>query len=175
VPNSLRRNSLDSNSNAVLKIGSRAAELRATSLKINGKITLGLALRTGVVQRGRPALGGAVVLQLPVLHRSMRSLVNIVQSDCIAFILAYGKAQTICAAFGWHPGASAGVAQIAEIFEFDLRGRNGFRTGAARPTEAGAQRQTARERPANQKSLFFGKEKRTRHDSPILVLMPKIV
>jgi hypothetical protein len=105
----------------------------------------------------------------------MPALVNILQHDLIAFVIAHGKAQTVCAAFRWHPGTAAGVAQIAEVFEFDLRRHNGLRACMARSAEAGAQGQTARERPANQKGLFFGKEKRTRHGSPILVLKPKIV
>ncbi len=118
---------------------------------------------------------GAIVLQPSVFYRSMLAFVDIVQRDFIAFVVAYSKAQAVRAAFHWHPGAPAGVTQVAEVFEFDIRWHNGVRAGAARSAETGAQRQTARKRPANQKSLFFGKEKRTRHGSPILVPMPKIV
>src|SRR5258708_10995921 len=110
-----------------------------------------------------------------MLHRSMLTLIDIVQGDLAAFVLAHSKAQAARAPLRRHPGTSAGVAQIAEVFEFDLRGRNGFSACTARPTEAGAQRQTARKRPANQKSLFFGKEKWARHGSPILVPTAKIV
>src|ERR1041384_3114328 len=101
-----------------------------------------------------------------MFQRGMFALVDIVQSDSLAFILGYGESQAIRAPLCRHFGASTGVAHIAEIFEFDLRWRYGGCAGVARPAETGAQRQAARERPANHKGLFFGKEKRARHDSP---------
>jgi hypothetical protein len=110
-----------------------------------------------------------------MLHWSMIALVDIMQSNPLAFVLGDSESQAVRAPLSRHSGASMGVSQITEVFEFDLCWGNGFCSGTARPTETGTQRQTARERPADHEGLFLGEEKRACHDNLILVPMPKIV
>ena len=79
-----------------------------------GHIAFSLALNADIGVRNGPGAGGAVVLKVPVFHRSMVAITGIMQQNPVASILSYGKAESIagplCRNF-----CALSIAEITEI------------------------------------------------------------
>jgi Tetratricopeptide repeat len=102
-----------------------------------------------------------------MLHRRMLTLINVAQGHSSG-IISGRKTQAIGLALCRQSLASAGVADIAEIPELIIRGRDFIARCAAGATKAGAKGQARREGPRDGVNLFDGKKERTSHSTAIL-------
>ena len=83
-------------------------------LQIGNDIAFCLALNADVRVWDGPGAGGAIVLELSVLHRSVVTLTGIVQQNPVASIFSYGKAESIAGPLGGNFCALS-IAEITEI------------------------------------------------------------
>jgi len=136
-----------------------------------GHIAFSLALNAGIRMWDGPSAGGAVVLKVPVFHRSMVTITGIMQQNPVASIFGDSKAHSIASPLCRNLCALAGIAEIAEVLQFSIIGNTPGRARSAGPTESCSQRKTLRERPQDGATFFGGKEIRTSHGTLILVPM----
>jgi hypothetical protein len=135
------------------------------SLQINGQVTLSLALYAGIVEGCLPSTRSTVVLQPSVPGRGMSAIVDVVEQDFIVRVLGNGEPDGVSPAFGRQPAAGIGMTEVAEIAQRSIIGGEFSSVGAARPAEAGAQRQPIRERPCDRETSLGRKEKGAGHGS----------
>jgi hypothetical protein len=154
---------------------SAATALTQPPLQIRAKIAFRLALYARILEGGKPALCGAVVLELPMGHRSVPAVIDVMQENPASAVPGHGESNGIGAAHRRHAGAAASVAEITEVAKGGVIRNKLFRTGAAGPAETAAQRQTVWEWPADREGLFRREEVWARHSRIILVPVSRIV
>jgi len=84
-------------------------------LKIYSNETFGLALQATIAQGRRPSLAVTIVFQAAVFQGFVLAFAHVVQNNPGAFIFCHRKTNSISATAGRHPGASPGIAKIAEL------------------------------------------------------------
>jgi len=143
--------------------------LTPSQLKIGRNETLCLALNVGITMRHWPRAGDAIILKLAIFHGNMLALAGEMQQDTVPTVFGYGETHRIKLTGGRNPAALAGIAQVAEVFEFRI-----FRHAAGLPCSAVAakscaQRETLWKRPQDTGAFFSREEKRASHNRLILV------
>lgn len=94
--------------------------LTRTPFKINLYVAFGLALQAGVAHGRKPPLRLAIIFEPAIFHWLMKTLAHVVEHNSGFVIARHGKTHTIGTALSRHMAASASIAYVAELTQFNF-------------------------------------------------------